>query len=569
MTFERLKKEMYLWGYAYHRKYAILFNMKHTIVSILGTRKDIEDAANNNWSPSVSLVLHKDKFKVDEYHLIYNKGFRRLAEEVQDRIEKESVATNVILDEIPLDDPWDFDEVCLKFFDYVKRPCFHRDNTEYLVHINTGTNVERICLFWLVYANYIKAKLIQSAPSEGFGKSHSADAKGLLKIIDMGRTGNTVLASRINNLSLEGITFLKDGIQTKNKQYNDTIDELERLVLASSDPILITGPTGAGKTKLASKIFELKKKHHLVKGKFVSVNCATLDHATAKSELFGHVRGAFTDAREPRDGFIKTAENGILFLDEVGDLSKEVQTMLLKAIEEHVFYPMGSDMPVECNFQLICGTNQDLADPTKFRNDLLQRINRWSYRIPGLAERREDIEPNFNYELDLFKNHVNRGVVITDEARKLFMDYALAESTPWSGNFRELRNMVARMGTLAQDGEIRPADVEREIQRNHNELTTEAATVPTETTSPQSSFNEEDPYLKSLLGSGYSARFDAIDIATLTYVLNICKTCSSAAEAGRKLYNVTRDGRSVHNDSDRIAKFLKVYKLKFSQLQHA
>ena len=542
--------------------------MKHTIVSILGTQKDIEDAANNNWSPSVSLVLHKDKFEVDEYHLVYNKGFRELAEEVQTRIEKESVTTNVILDEIALDDPWDFDEVSLKFFDYVKRPCFHRDNTEYLVHINTGTNVERICLFWLVYANYLKAKLIQSAPSDGFGKKHSDNAKGLLKIIDLGHTGNTALASRINDLSLEGITFLKDGIQTRNKQYNDTIDELERLVLASSDPILITGPTGAGKTKLATKIYELKKKHNLVKGEFVSVNCATLDHATARSELFGHVKGAFTDAKEVRDGFIKTAENGILFLDEIGDLTKEVQTMLLKALEEHVFFPMGSDKPIACNFQLICGTNQDLSDHTKFRYDLLQRINRWTYRIPGLSERREDIEPNFNYELDLFRTQANRGVVITDDARKLFMDYALAETTRWDGNFRELRNMVARMGTLAQDGEIRPSDVEREISRMNSTQTIEAVTVPTPPPLIQPS-PEEDPYLKSLLGSGYSERLDAIEIATLKYVLDICRTSTSAAEAGRRLYNVSRENRTTANDSDRIAKFLKTYNLRFSQVRHA
>lgn len=543
--------------------------MKHVIVSILGTRKDLGNPENHNWSPSVSLVLHGDKFTVDEYHLIYNKGFKDLAEEVQARIEKVSVTTNVVLDEIELDDPWNFDEVSQKFFDYVKRPCFHRDNTEYLVHINTGTNVERICLFWLVYANYIKAKLIQSAPSTGFGQSHSDNPEGLLKIIDMGLTSNTALASRINDLSLEGITFLKDGIQAKNKQYNETIDELERLVLSSSDPILITGPTGAGKTKLASKIYELKRKHNLVKGAFVSVNCATLDHATARSELFGHVKGAYTDAKDKRDGFIKTAENGILFLDEIGDLTKEVQTMLLKALEEHEFFPMGSDKPVKCSFQLICGTNQDLTDPEKFRFDLLQRINRWSYRIPGLSERREDIEPNFNYELDLFKNHVNRGGVITDEARKLFMDYALAETTRWDGNFRELRNMVSRMGTLAQDGEIRPTDVEREIRRMASTRQPEAVTTPTEPVSERSGLENEDPYLKSLLGNGYSERMDAIEIVTLKYVLDVCRTCTSAAEAGRRLYNVTRDSRSKANDSDRIAKFLKTYKLKFSQLQHA
>ena len=540
--------------------------MKHVVLSILGTRKDDSDLENNGWAPSLSIVQHKDKFLVDEYHLIYNTGFEDLAEKVQAKIEAASITTKVVLDEIQLKDPWDFDEVSVAFFDYVKRSCFHRDNTEYLVHINTGTNVERICLFWLVYSNYIKARLVQTAPSEGFGKTRSKNAKGLIKVIDLDMSSYTDLTRRIHSLSLEGITFLKDGIQTKNKLYNETIDELERLVLASPDPILITGPTGAGKTKLASKIYDLKKKHNLVQGQFVSVNCATLDPATARSELFGHVKGAFTGAEKDRDGFIKTAEKGILFLDEIGDLTRDVQTMLLKALEEHIFYPMGSDTPVKCDFQLICGTNQDLTNPKKFRYDLLQRINRWTYRIPGLAERREDIEPNFEYELRYFKDHVNRGVVITDEARKIFMDYALAETTPWSGNFRELRNMVTRLGTLAKDGEITPQDVNREIRRNQpvEQVAQEAPNEPASVL-PE----EEDEYLKSLLGSGYTGRYDAIALATLKYVLDVCKTSASAAEAGRKLYNVSRDSRSIANDSDRIAKFLKTYNLKFSQLQHA
>ena len=540
--------------------------MKHVVLSILGTRKDDSDLENNGWSPSLSIVQHKDKFLVDEYHLIYNTGFEDLAEKVQAKIEAASITTKVVLDEIQLKDPWDFDEVSVAFFDYVKRSCFHRDNTEYLVHINTGTNVERICLFWLVYSNYIKARLVQTAPSEGFGKTRSKNAKGLIKVIDLDMSSYTDLTRRIHSLSLEGITFLKDGIQTKNKLYNETIDELERLVLASPDPILITGPTGAGKTKLASKIYDLKKKHNLVQGEFVSVNCATLDPATARSELFGHVKGAFTGSEKDRDGFIKTAEKGILFLDEIGDLTRDVQTMLLKALEEHIFYPMGSDTSVKCDFQLICGTNQDLTNPKKFRYDLLQRINRWTYRIPGLAERREDIEPNFEYELHYFKDHVNRGVVITDEARKVFMDYALAETTPWSGNFRELRNMVTRLGTLAKDGEITPQDVNREIRRNQpvEQVAQEAPSEPASAL-PE----EEDEYLKSLLGSGYTGRYDAIALATLKYVLDVCKTSASAAEAGRKLYNVSRDSRSIANDSDRIAKFLKTYNLKFSQLQHA
>ena len=563
---------MYNIRYAIYRKNAILYFMKHVVLSILGTRKDDPTIENNGWSPSLSLVHHKDKFTVDEYHLIYNSGFKELAEKVQAQIEAASITTKVVLDEIVLKDPWDFDEVSVAFFDYVKRSCFHRANTEYLVHINTGTNVERICLFWLVYSNYIKARLVQTAPSEGFGKTQSKDDKGLLKIIDLDITGNKALTKRINTLSLEGITFLKDGIQTKNKRYNETIDELERLVLASSDPILITGPTGAGKTKLASKIYELKKKHNLVQGEFVSVNCATLDPSTAKSELFGHVKGAFTSADGSRDGFIKTAENGILFLDEIGDLTKDVQTMLLKAIEEHEFHPMGSDKTVKCNFQLICGTNQDLSNPEKFRHDLLQRINRWSYRIPGLAERREDIEPNFEYELEQFRTHAKRGILITEEARKLFMDYALNDKTCWSGNFRELRNMVTRMGTLAHDGEIQIDDVQREIGRAQGmSPSPEIPHTPTQQpeTASTTGNGDEEEYLVSLLGNNYAEKYDDIQLATLMHVLDVCKACISAAEAGRHLYNVSRGSRATANDFDRIAKFLKTYNLKFSQLQHA
>ena len=538
--------------------------MKHVVLSILGTRKDDPDEnSSDEWSPSVAIVQNESMLHVDEYHLVYNTDFRDLAEKVQRRIESASVTTEVYLDEIALDDPWNFDEVSVKFFDYVRRSCFHRDNTEYYVHINTGTNVERICLFWLVYSNYIKARLIQFTTEQDDKTKHE------LKIIDLNISGNTALTRRINTMSLEGVTFLKDDIQTRNKTYNDTIDELERLVLKTSDPILITGPTGAGKTKLASKIYELKKKHNLVDGPFVSVNCSTLAPETARSELFGHIKGSFTDAKENRPGLIKTAENGILFLDEVGDLTRDVQTMLLKAIEEHVFYPLGSDTPVKCDFQLICGTNQDLSNPSRFRQDLLERINRWSYKIPGLADRREDIEPNLDYEIGLFRDNVNRGVVITEDARRLFLDYALADTTSWNGNFRELRNMVSRMGTLCRDGEIKPEDVAREINRIKALNRGSAYDDKQSSTDNQSDITTEDPYLKSLLGAGYLGRYDALELATLKYVLDVCRTCHSAAEAGRKLYNVTRDHRSVANDSDRIAKFLKAYKLKFSSLLHA
>jgi transcriptional regulatory protein RtcR len=183
--------------------------------------------------------------------------------------------------------------------------------------------------------------------------------------------------------------------------------EILRLHVVShaKDPILLMGPTGADKSQLARRIFELKKNRHQVAGSFVEVNCATVRGDAAMSTLFGHVKGAFTGAVKDRRGLLRAANGGLLFLDEVGELGLDEQAMLLRALEEKRFLPLGSDREVSSDFQLIAGTNRDLAAfvrEGRCREDLLARMNLWTFRLPGLTERPEDIEPNLDYELEQF-----------------------------------------------------------------------------------------------------------------------------------------------------------------------
>lgn len=294
----------------------------------------------------------------------------------------------------------------------------------------------------------------------------------------------------------------------------------------------------------------------MIKGDLVSVNCATLKGENAMAALFGHTKGAFTGAQKERSGYLLTAHQGVLFLDEIGELGLEEQAMLLHAIENKSFHPVGSDKTVSSDFQLIAGTNKDLrVEITKgmFREDLLARINLWTYKLPALRERKEDIPANIDYEINLYAQKHGRQIRFNKEARLAFEKFASSSEAIWSGNFRDLSSAITRLCTLADSSRISCDDVQEEIARL--QLCWQSPTSSKTVSQLSDYLSEQD-----------IAELDHFDAHQLNYVLNVCLRHNSMASAGRELFNKSREKKSQVNDSTRLQKYLAKFGLKWSEL---
>jgi transcriptional regulatory protein RtcR len=530
--------------------------MKNTVViGLLGPTLDMGKQSKRweRWRPTVALCQHEDLL-VNRFELLYQKRFKSLQDRVVKDIKHISPETEVVSHAVDFRDPWDLEEVYAALHDFAKAYTFDQDNKEYLVHITTGTHVAQICLYLLTESNYLPAKLIQTSPSSG--KKKDNDVSGEYRIIDLDLSKYDRIAMRFRQEMDDDITFLKSGIETRNKAFNVLIERIEQVAMNSIDPVLITGPTGAGKSNLARRIYQLKKTRRQLKGDFIEINCATLRGDAAMSALFGHKKGAFTGATQDRNGLLRAANKGMLFLDEVGELSLDEQSMLLRAIEEKKFLPLGSDEETESDFQLICGTNRDLQIIVAngcFREDLLCRINLWTFHMPGLAERPEDIEPNLKYELDRFADRNNIHVTFNKEARKKFLTFATSSDALWSANFRDLNGAITRMSTLAPGGRITKEVVQEEISR-----------LKVLWSAAETDINKR--FLNEVIGTDKTEQLDRFEKVQLADVLKVCKESKNMSEAGRKVFAISRKNKRKTNDSDRLRKYLAKYNIKWNDI---
>jgi transcriptional regulatory protein RtcR len=539
--------------------------MKKTVViGFLGTQLDSgqSPARWEKWRPTVSLAQHDD-LAIDRLELFYDRRASSLAQLVREDFIQQSPNTQVNLVEMNLANPWDFGEVYTALYDWAAAYPFDPSRETYQAHITTGTHVAQICLFLLVEARFLPGVLLQSAPPRG----RQGRGPGSHEIIDLDLSRYDAINQRLHVAQQDAVSFLKSGIATRNTRFNTLIEEVERVAVQSKAPMLLTGPTGAGKSMLARRVYELKKARHQIDGDFVEVNCATLHGDGAGSTLFGHKKGAFTGAITDRPGLLRTAHGGLLFLDEIGELGLDEQAMMLKAVEEKRFLPMGSDREVQSNFQLIAGTNKDLRleiEAGRFREDLFARINLWTYTLPGLAQRREDIEPNMDHQLALAAQELGKQVRFTTEARTAYLRFATDADASWRGNFRDLSASIMRLATLADHGRIGIALVQAELQRLRWQWQPQTNPGNLET---GTSLNITRPSLEDLLGAKAST-LDTFDRVQLQAVIAVCRQHASISDAGRELFNVSRTQRSVINDADRLRKYLLKFGLDWDAVRH-
>ncbi len=248
----------------------------------------------------------------------------------------------------------------------------------------------------------------------------------------------------------------------KMKAVREFVEKLASMNLEKASdypPILILGETGVGKDLIARHIH-----YHgnLSNQPFIEVNCPTLPKGLEEAELFGYEKGSFTGAFRSKRGLFEAATGGSMFLNEIGDLTQDVQVKLLQAIEQKTFRRVGGLRDIYANVRIIAATNRDLKNQSKFRSDLYYRLNNLTIEVPPLRERKEDIIKLAELFLSKFGKKYLHVKELNPAARKALLDY------PWHGNVRELRQLLERVTFLSSDLIIKPEDLRLQVSENNS-----------------------------------------------------------------------------------------------------
>jgi DNA-binding NtrC family response regulator len=248
------------------------------------------------------------------------------------------------------------------------------------------------------------------------------------------------------------------GLIGESRAFLEMTEMTRRIAAAGRVPVLIRGESGTGKEHVANSIHRLSTR---AGGPWVTLNCSALPEGLLESELFGHERGAFTDARQAKRGLLELADGGVLFLDEIGDLALALQPKLLRVLETQSFRRLGGAKELRCDVRFVAATHRDLPAMVKagrFREDLYYRLNVAAIDLPALRQRQADILP--------LARHFLRQAALAVDRPQLGLDPAVAPlltAYAWPGNVRELRNVMERAAILCAGDRVQPIHLPREV----------------------------------------------------------------------------------------------------------
>jgi transcriptional regulatory protein RtcR len=475
---------------------------------------------------------------------------------------------------LPVHNLWDYGQVFDALVDYTAASLtFNQDTHRYFIYMTVGTHVAQSCMYLLLENGTWIGDIVQTIPPTS-PNVHDRQI-GDIRVVQPKK----LLARALQKKSAPVTAGLREAMHTKNQKFAALLEEIDATAARSNANILLQGSTGTGKTELAKKIKDLRYEYGLLhdKTKFIEENCATISGALAGSTLFGHKKGAFTGADADRVGRLKEADGGVLFLDEIGDLGLPEQAMLLKAIEEKKFFPVGGTGAVASDFQLICATNKDLwaeVAEKRFRADLLARINVWTFRLPDFTERRDDLKLLFDAVLERRRKDMDEKALKTDDAarrfslktpaftpgaKEKFLQFAESPEAAWSGNYRDLWSAVERMsvlGAAAKDGVVTEAVAEKEIKRLRGEWKRGR--------SKNAADDTVEEYLRIAeqhLAEKPSGRpLNGLERAELSYVINVCRKHRTLTAAAKEVYEPSRNDSNL---SSKLRAFLNKYGLTF------
>ena len=260
-----------------------------------------------------------------------------------------------------------------------------------------------------------------------------------------------------------GQTYSFDSILGESKVLKDAVS-LAQKVSGTDVPVLLTGETGTGKEVFAQAIHYSSKR---ARQNFVAVNCSSFSKELLESEMFGHKAGSFTGALKDKKGLFEEANNGTIFLDEIGEMAFELQAKLLRILETGEYIKIGDTKPTRVNVRIIAATNRNLSQEIvagRFREDLFYRLSVFQIHLPPLRERAGDIRLLAKAFIKSFAEQLARPVV---EIAPAFLE--ALDSQPWKGNIRELRNVIERSMIVCESGYLDIADLPFDIQNAHYE----------------------------------------------------------------------------------------------------